>query len=434
MQAIIERFGSACTLFGWTAALAALALLCQVPAASGAAQQLTCSAGAVDGPVSYGDLVTCEINPAPEAQQYRFQGSTGDVVVIQATSFETPTVPSPGQPCLEVLRPDDTTLDAFCSNVSSIKLNPTLDQTGEYRIRVSDYQSNQLVPYNLVLDRVGGPASPGATLLDPGDSLPGEVDPLGEIDFFAFQGEAGDAISLVATDTSGSAAAAIALQLLGPDGVQLDLRANQGNQATISRTLVESGIYSVLIWEYQNNLSMAYNLVYSCTGTCPSLVLTYRYIGTASIEDLGGSVAPEVVALRQNRNTKITSLLIKDGGTKGTIKSVRVFGNTIEPLGLAAIGDQNGDAVSELAVLGASANGAIRVWVVDPDAGTVISSNTFFGSSYSPLGVTRIEDLNGDSRPEVGVTAVNKATNAVILRIKDQASWTTVTSINNLPK
>ena len=128
--------------------------------------------------------------------------------------------------------------------------------------------------------------------------------------------------------------------------------------------------------------------------------------------------------MRQNRNSKVTSLLVMDGSTKATVKSIGVFGNTVEPLGVAAVGDQSGDLVSELAVLGQyRSNGNIGVWVVDADLGSIRSSNIFFGPLLTPLGITRVEDLNGDARPEIGVTVVNKATNATTLRVKDESSW-----------
>jgi hypothetical protein len=115
-----------------------------------------------------------------------------------------------------------------------------------------------------------------------------------------------------------------------------------------------------------------------------------------------------------------------DGSTKATVKSIGVFGNTVEPLDVAAVGDQSGDLVSELAVLGQyRSNGNIGVWVVDADLVRIRhgSSNIFFGPLLTPLGITRVEDLNGDARPEIGVTVVNKATNATTLRVKDESSW-----------
>jgi hypothetical protein len=159
-------------------------------------------------------------------------------------------------------------------------------------------------------------------------------------------------------------------------------------------------------------------------------VLKRRYIDSASIEDLNASAAPETVALFQNRNNKVSNLIIKDGDTRATLKTIPVFGSAIEPLGVAAVGDQTGDQISELAVLGVRlSDGAIRVWVVDPDAGLVTGSLPFFDSTFSALGVTRVEDLNNDSVPEIGVLGVNRTTNGVILRIKEELTGTTLKTI-----
>ncbi len=71
---------------------------------------------------------------------------------------------------LEVLRPDGTALVANnCLNTpgAATRLEPVLDQTGVHRIVVRENGQNALMPYNLVLNRVGEPVSPAATLLDP---------------------------------------------------------------------------------------------------------------------------------------------------------------------------------------------------------------------------------------------------------------------------
>ena len=410
----------------WVPALAALGLLCHLGTAQASATQRACSAEPTDDLVVYGDLVTCDINPGSDTDNFRFAGAVGETVIIQIASLDA----TPADPCLELFRPDGTALVAnTCPPAAphSTRLVAALDQSGEYSIRVTEQGADNVLMYSLVLDRVGAPVSPAATLLDPGVSLEGpdvQISPVGEIDFFAFQGEAGDSITVTVTDVDATASVP-QLEIRGPDGAFIATCCNNnGVVHSLSRNLTESGIYSVVVWERSNGAPLSYRLEYSCSGVCPSLVLKRRYIDTASIEDIGGSGAPEAVALFQSRSNKVTRLLVKDGNTRATIKTIKVFGNAIEPLALASVGDQTGDFVSELAVLGVNLNtGKIAVWLVDPVLETVGAPKTYFGSGYAALGITRIEDLDGDTRPEVGVMALDKATNTSVLKVKEALTW-----------
>jgi hypothetical protein len=387
---------------------------------------LACSAEPTDDPVVYGDLVTCDIDPGTDIDRFRFAGAAGETVIIQATSLDA----TVADPCLGLFRPDGTALVAStCPPAAphSTRLVAVLDQSGEYSIQVTEQGADNVLLYSLVLDRVGAPVCPAATPLDPGASLEGpdvRISPVGEIDFFAFQGEAGDSITVTVTDVD-AIASVPQLEIRGPDGAFIaTCCGNNGAVHSLSRNLTESGIYSVVVWERFNDAPQSYRLDYSCSGVCPSLVLKRRYIDTAAIEDIGGSGAPEAVALFQDRNNKVTSLLIKDGNTRATITAIRVFGKAIEPLGVISVGDQTGDFVSELAVLGVNLNtGNIAVWLVDPSLETVGVPKTYFGANYAALGITRIEDLDGGTRPEIGVMALDKATNTTVLKVKEALTW-----------
>ncbi len=396
----------------WMPALAALGLLCQLNAAEASDRHRTCSAEPTDGFIRYGDLMTCDIDPGTDLDGFRFAGVLGEAIVVKATELG-----GSGRPCLEILRPDGTTLEPkTCSN-TSIRLDTTLDQSGQYRIRVSEYYASYVMPYSLVIDRVG-PASPVALQLDRGTSTDGIVSPLGEIDAFTFEAEAGDAISLVGTDTSATSAY-LRMELFDPSGALVTSAQNPA-QASLNRTLTESGIYTVLLFEYYNTYpDMTYRLDYSCSGVCPSLDLTRRYIDTASVEDMNGNGSSEEVALFQPLNVDQTRLLFKDGDNWATIKNFAVLYASVEPIALAAIGDSSGDLISELGILGINLNnGGISVWTVDPVLEDV-SARQYFNSDYSPLGFSEFKDLNGDGTADVGVMAVEKATGLTNLRVRD---------------
>jgi len=153
------------------------------------------------------------------------------------------------------------------------------------------------------------------------------------------------------------------------------------------------------------------------------MVLKRRYIQTASVEDISGNGAPEVVALVQDNGNGVSSLLVRDSKTSKAVKSIRVFGDGVEPLGLAAVGDPTGDGVSEIAVLGLTdLAGRLRVWVVDVAEGTLGDPTGVFGAGYAAIGINRVEDMNADLIPEIGVTALDKKSNAKIQQVLDGAT------------
>jgi hypothetical protein len=155
-------------------------------------------------------------------------------------------------------------------------------------------------------------------------------------------------------------------------------------------------------------------------------VLKRRYLDAADIEDINTNGSPDAATLFQDRNTQATYVVLKDGGTKRYITSIKVFGKTIEPIGMATIGDQTGDLISEIAVLGIRPNGSIRVWVVNLVLRTVSVSPSFFGSTWTPIAITRVQDLNSDNVDEIGVLAMKKTTSEVFLQVKEEMTWVTL--------
>ncbi len=410
----------------WILVLAALGLLCQIGTAQASDRQRTCRKEPTDDLIQYGDLMSCSLDPGTDLDTFRFSGVAGEVVVIQAARLG-----GAGLPCLELLRPDGTSLKPKTCTSNSARLDATLDRNGQYRIRVSEYYARYVTPYSVVLERVG-PASTAATQLDAGASVGGIISPLGEIDSFAFQAKAGDVISVVGTDTSATAAY-VNMELIGPNGVRV-IAGGGGDRATLTRTIVDPGIYTVLLYEYYERYpDMTYRLDYSCSGACPPLNLSRRYIDTASIETIGGTRLPESVSLYQTLSNKQTQLLIKDGSNGNTIKTIPVFNSTAEPLALAAIGDTNGDLVSELAVLGINlGSGSTFVWIVDPVTGDV-SNSLYFNSGFVPLDFSKFEDVNRDGIADIGVMAVEKATGVTRLKITDGLTGAAI-STRTLPK
>ena len=75
---------------------------------SGQAGGYQCSPEPTDDLIKYGDTVTCTINPIGDTDKFRFQGSNGDTVAVQAARQ------SGGNPCIQLFDPDGMIIGGTC--------------------------------------------------------------------------------------------------------------------------------------------------------------------------------------------------------------------------------------------------------------------------------------------------------------------------------
>ena len=200
-----------------------------------------------------------EIDPVGDLDLFFFQGSDGDTVVVQATRQ------SSGIPCIELFGPDGSRIASKCGGTAA-KINVTLNQTGTHSILVSEYNNDEVIDYALVLERIIPPC-PSAIPINPSDPpLIDEIDPVGDLDLFFFQGSDGDTVVVQATRQSSGIPC---IELFGPDGSRITSKCG-GTAAQINVTLNQTGTHSILVSEYNNDEVIDYALVYECIGICPS--------------------------------------------------------------------------------------------------------------------------------------------------------------------
>jgi hypothetical protein len=218
----------------------------------------------------YGDhLNPCQIGSVADADLFRFNGVLGEVVSIRVTDQEPSTAFNPA--CsVELLRPDGSHL-AGTTNGVTCEVRTTLDRTGLFTIRLSEYQNDALMTYTLELDRLH-PFSPVARSINPDDTFLGErIAPKGDADIFLFNGVNGDVVSFRVTDLAGGAfEPAASIELYRPDG-SLVTALTSGSTVVLDRTLDQTGVFSVRVTEYQNSVEMTFNITYQCLlGSCPT--------------------------------------------------------------------------------------------------------------------------------------------------------------------
>jgi hypothetical protein len=238
---------------------ACLGVLLALPGVARAASEgVPCAAEPTDMPIDYGEVVLCDITLG-DSDQFDFAGVNGETIVAQAAARGV------GNPCLELKR-QGSPIRSACGG-SSARIDGPLGEDGPYSLVVTESGNNSPMDYTLVLERIA-PPSPAASAICPGCSISdGMIDPIGDLDIFVFQGEAGATV-MVQASTHGLGNPCI--ELWRPDGTPMGPPECGGTTGRIDTTLDQSGPYSILVSENGNNASMNYTLTYQCFGVCPT--------------------------------------------------------------------------------------------------------------------------------------------------------------------
>ena len=254
----------------------------------------TCAAEPTDSTIAYGSLVTCTINNAGDTDTFRFAGRIGERIVIQASRQS-----GGGIPCLNLTDPDTTAVGSQVCSASGARIDTTLAKKGTYAIVVSEQSNAATMPYTLVLERLA-PPSPLAQGTEYGLGIADAINPIGDLDVFAFRATAGDTITVDAARQSGGTPC---IELFAPDGTPVGAPACDASVAHLGATLAQTGTYAILVSEGSNDATMAYLLTLQCsTGACTTPTLTatiglYRpgtntfYLRNSN--NPGGPVAPD---------------------------------------------------------------------------------------------------------------------------------------------
>jgi hypothetical protein len=169
---------------------------------------------------------------------YDFQGSTGDVVVIDLYSSEFDTY-------LGLLAPSgaDTQNDDYQESTSRSRIEKTLDETGEWSVLVTSFEAGETGAYNL---SIGITRSGAATAV--ASSGMTERGALANGEFFV--------IDLRSSDFDPY------LILVAPSGEQFesDDHENDATRSQVAMQLPESGNYRVLVTSYKPGESGSYTL------------------------------------------------------------------------------------------------------------------------------------------------------------------------------
>ena len=209
--------------------------------------------------VTHGDIVTCAIDAAADVDQFRFTGSPGDIVRVMVLTRS-----GSGIACAQLLDPTGTPFPGnWCNNAREF----TLAKQGIHTINVNEGQGNQPVSYKLTLARMI-PSSPTTRVIEFAETITEEISPDGDLDFYAFNGEAGDQVRIELSTQ------------LGPGLPCAELRDNAGLRVGIQGwcngvrvlTLQKQGTHTIFVDEAGRDQEVTYNIRIECiSGPCTTI-------------------------------------------------------------------------------------------------------------------------------------------------------------------
>ena len=236
------------------------------------------------GTILPAQTLTGTINQPSDSDMFQFSGNVGDRVVITTSSAAV-------QPMIFLYPPGGGGFEASSQTISgSQQVDHQLLQSGTYTILIRDYQDNQTGQYHLSLAKIpGAVTSPtdtdGGTIL-PAQTLTGTINQPSDSDMFQFSGNVGDRV--VITTSSAAVQPMIFLYPPGGGGFEASSQTISGSQQ-VDHQLLQSGTYTILIRDYQDNQTGAYNLTLEKTPSTPGpgVYNLFPYSGTSSNDFIG---------------------------------------------------------------------------------------------------------------------------------------------------
>jgi hypothetical protein len=150
-----------------------------------------------------------------------------------------------------------------------------------------------------------------------------------------------------------------------------------------------------------------------------------------SIEDVSGNGRPELVVLARSE-AGLNQVVLKDAETKQNVNKINYFGPATTPKALAVLGDLGGGAAPELSVLGELPDGRYSAQNRDALTDERITSVSFFGAAWSTVDIVNLNDVNGNTTPDLAVLAQNDTTHAIKVQVRDASTGDLIRTVSFL--
>lgn len=123
-------------------------------------------------PIDFGQTVSDEINPTPDLDAYRLNGTAGDIIRIVGVDLSGSIQIGV---CVELLRPDSTPVFSRTCGDVSVQLDVTLTTTGVHTLLVSENGLNSPFGYNVSLNCLSGVCAPKLPVCEVGLGMSGNT-------------------------------------------------------------------------------------------------------------------------------------------------------------------------------------------------------------------------------------------------------------------
>lgn len=259
----------------------ALSVLLRLPPVPAHAQTegAPCPVEPTDHLITYGEVVTCTISPAGDADLFRFVAVGNERVIIQVA-----TLTGFREPCFRIFSPSNVLLWTACNGSGNNRVLATLNEPGTYSIQVFEGGNDETADYTLVLERLL-PGSPVARPIGFGATLTDRVDPIGELDVVTFTARAGANVELRVAALEGFREPCV--EMIDPDSVRT-VGCTGGGTSAIMRILPLDGTYTAFVHENGQDEATNYSLTLNClSGTCLGSQVTLPVPANAPWVDSG---------------------------------------------------------------------------------------------------------------------------------------------------
>lgn len=212
-----------------------------------------------------GGVVSAALSTANEVDTYSFSAQAGDSVQIRVADTDAGLV----FPVIELMDPSGTEIASASNEAVAFVLcdgssSCVIDQTGTYTLHVNSARPTQTGSYDVYFTST--PSAPVDASLDNGSVVSGFID-LGDIDAFAFDAQAGDAVQIRVADTDAGLLFPVA-RLYNPDGSLLATASNENVSLLLcdgstSCVLEQSGTYTLVVDDGRIAFTGSYDVHYT---------------------------------------------------------------------------------------------------------------------------------------------------------------------------
>ncbi len=208
-------------------------------------------------PLPCEQVVSATTSSSAQVDSYTFTAAAGDTVRIVATKVSGSTYFGPA---MALYDPSGTVIASAGLGLSSTTIEKALTASGDYTVRVYDYNYDATGTYQVRWDKLNNPCG-GKVTLPCGQSVSATTSSSAQEDYYTFTAAAGDTVRIVAAKVSGSTYFGPAMALYDPSGTVIASAGLGLTSATIGKALTVSGDYTVRVYDYNYDATGSYSLI-----------------------------------------------------------------------------------------------------------------------------------------------------------------------------